>query len=349
MTPSPLPLVVVGASAGGVEALSALVRGLPADLAAAVLVVLHVPSAGRSRLAPILDRSGPLPVAVAEHGRPLEAGTVVVAPSDQHLLVHGGEVRLSSGTKENGHRPAVDPLLRSAARWAGPRVVAVVLSGSLDDGAAGAAAVAQQGGAVVVQDPAEALFDSMPRAALRAVPDAVVLPVRGTWGHDWGPAAVREETPVPEPQREELTWETEMAELDEGAASGVAAPGRRVSLSCPSCHGAMNEVRTWGCGRPTGATSGTRTGPPPWCTPSRRSRSPRCGPRSASLEEQAAVHRELEDSAAEPAGATSTGAAPSRPATAPGCCGGSCGTRRTGTTAAPISRPPGLGNWRDRR
>ena len=227
--------MLVGASAGGVEALQALVAGLPADLPAAVLVVLHLRAGARSRLVAILGRSGPLPVAPARHGEPLTPGRVLVAPTDEHLLVHDGHVVLSPGAKENGHRPAVDPLFRSAARWLGPRAVAVVLSGSLDDGAAGAAAVAMQGGAVVAQEPDEALYDAMPRAALRAVPGALVLPARRIGAALPALLAARAGEPVP-PAHADLRLETDMAEHDEDAVSGTESPGERVGVSCPACH-----------------------------------------------------------------------------------------------------------------
>lgn len=294
----PLAVVVVGASAGGVEALTAFVRGLPADLPAAVLVVLHLPAHGRSRLTEILGRAGDLPVEVARSGEPLRTGLVVVAPADRHLLVHQGAVLLSGGAKENGSRPAVDPLFRSAARWLGPRVVAVVLSGMLDDGAAGAASVAAQGGRVVVQDPEQALFDPMPRAALRAAPGALVLPVEAIGARLPALLATTAGQPVGDVP-DDLRWETDMAEMDEGAVSGSGAPGRRVGVSCPSCHGAVTELRV-GAAVTYRCHVGHAYGPASMLHAQAEATEAALWTAVASLEEQAAVLRELGSSAVGP-------------------------------------------------
>ncbi len=173
----PLPARVIGiaASAGGLEPLRRLVADLPADLDAAVCVVLHIPPTGRSLLAPILARHSALTTVVAEHGMRLRPGTIYVAPADQHLLVRADAVELSHGPTENGVRPAADPMFRSLARAWGSGAVAVVLSGALDDGAAGAAAVAEAGGNVIVQEPSEALVAGMPSSTLAVTtPDAAV-------------------------------------------------------------------------------------------------------------------------------------------------------------------------------
>ena len=170
-------IIVVGASAGGVEALTTLVRGLPADLPAALFVVLHIAPYSESHLPTILSHHGPLPAARATHGAAIAPGCIYVAPPDHHLLVRHGYVELTRGPRENSSRPAVDPLFRSAARAYGPRVVGVVLSGALGDGSVGLMAIAARGGVTVVQDPEEALFESMPRTALTYVRVAHVLPV----------------------------------------------------------------------------------------------------------------------------------------------------------------------------
>ncbi|WP_197025433.1 chemotaxis protein CheB [Nocardioides sp. URHA0032] len=240
--PSPPALVVVGASAGGVEALRDLVATLPSDLPACVLIVLHMPPDAASALPSILRRVAPLRVRQASDGDRVRAGEVLVAPPDHHVVVIDGTVALTRGPTESGHRPAIDVLFRSAARAAGPRVVGVVLSGALDDGAAGALAVASRGGRVVVQDFDEALYDSMPRSAARAVPDAVRSPVAAMAG-----LLVRwcEELPA-EPAGEgvlvALEMEVEMAELDPDALHDAERPGTPSGFGCPDCAGALFEI-----------------------------------------------------------------------------------------------------------
>src|SRR5262249_26521023 len=129
---------------------------------------LHLMSGGRSMLPQILTRSGHLAAAPAVDGEQLVPGRVYVAPPDNHMLVRDGALHVSRGPRENGHRPAIDPLFRSAAHARGPRVMGAVLSGLLDDGAAGLAAIKERGGKAVVQDPDDAMFPAMPRAAIAA-------------------------------------------------------------------------------------------------------------------------------------------------------------------------------------
>lgn len=163
-----LNVVAVGASAGGVEALTRFVAALPADLPYAVLVALHLPTRAPSVLARILDRNGPLPAAEASNGAPLEPGTIRVAVPDRHLLVHDHRVALSQGPTENGHRPAINTLFRSVAVSIGHRAVSVLLSGVLDDGTLGCAAIRSRGGTTIAQSPRDALFPAMPRTAIEA-------------------------------------------------------------------------------------------------------------------------------------------------------------------------------------
>jgi two-component system, chemotaxis family, protein-glutamate methylesterase/glutaminase len=170
-------VVVVGASAGGVEALTTLVGGLPADLPAAVLVVVHIRPSAESYLPRLLSRAGALPAAHAHDGEPIEHGLIYVAPPDHHLLVREGRIELTRGPRENDTRPAVDPLFRTAARTYGNRVIGVILSGALYDGTIGLMAVKARGGVAIVQDPEEAPVGGMPRSALRHVAADYVLPV----------------------------------------------------------------------------------------------------------------------------------------------------------------------------
>src|SRR5260370_37910621 len=154
-------VVVIGASAGGVEAISRIVADLPRDIRAAIFVVLHI-SRGRSMLPDILTRAGRLPAAHPTDGEPLRYGRIYVAPPDNHLIVQNGAVRAVHTASENGVRPAVDPLFRSAAREYGSRVIGVILTGALDDGAAGIAAIKEAGGIAIAPGPDEAFSPGMP-------------------------------------------------------------------------------------------------------------------------------------------------------------------------------------------
>lgn len=169
-------MIAIGGSAGGLDALMTIVPRLPVDLDAAVLVVLHIPPNAPSSLPELLARAGPLPTASARDGEPLLPGHIYIAPPDRHLLVESARISLSPGPRENHARPAVDPMMRSAALAFGPRVIGVVLSGLLSDGTAGLWEVKQRGGIAVVQDPGEASYPSMPHTAMDQVPVDYVLP-----------------------------------------------------------------------------------------------------------------------------------------------------------------------------
>ncbi|MFC6092634.1 chemotaxis protein CheB [Saccharothrix lopnurensis] len=234
-------LIVVGASAGGVEALRALVAGLPADLPAAVAVVLHMPLGGASALPAILHRSGALPAVFARSGMPLTHGRIHVAPPDHHLLVVEDRFALSHGPTENGHRPAVDALFRSAAIALGPRVTGVILSGVLDDGAAGVVAIRARSGRVAVQDPADALHPGMPENALRHVRPDHVLPAA-----DLGPALaklVREQVaPSSAPPASPQVEQENRIVRDWRVTMGAGTIGEASEYTCPDCSGVLNEV-----------------------------------------------------------------------------------------------------------
>jgi two-component system chemotaxis response regulator CheB len=229
--------VVVGASAGGVEALSNLVARLPPELPAPVLVVLHVLATGTSVLPSILARAGALLATSARNGERLQRGHIYVAPPDHHMLVDDGRILLTHGPRENGHRPAVDPLFRSAARTHGARVIAIVLSGTLDDGTAGLRLVQELGGTTVVQDPDDAMYDGMPRSAIdHGVADYVVdVADMAALVCELIDTPIESQPAPPGPpleDREPPSLEIAEPEELEGEASG---------LTCPECGGALWE------------------------------------------------------------------------------------------------------------
>jgi two-component system, chemotaxis family, protein-glutamate methylesterase/glutaminase len=240
-------IVVVGASAGGVEALVSLAGSLPADLPVAVFVVLHVPSTGSSALPDILGRHGPLPAGHVKNGQPIEPGRIYVAPPDHHLLLRAGHLHLSRGPRENGHRPAVDPLFRSAAREYATRVVGVILSGALDDGTAGLVAVKSRGGVAVVQDPGDALYPGMPTSALEhaevdhVVPAAAMGALLARLASE--PAA---EPPGPTPTDMKVEVDVEGFSLE---AMEGEHPGQPSGFSCPDCNGVLWAIEDGGLHR----------------------------------------------------------------------------------------------------
>ena len=237
MEQQPTHVVGIGASAGGVDALLALVRRLPADLDAALCIVLHVPATGRSVLAPILARQTDLPVAVAADGEALSAGRVYVAPPDRHLIVDDGRVLLKRGPKENGVRPAVDPMLRSLADAYGERAVAVVLSGALGDGSSGALAVSRAGGTVIVQDPEDATVPSMPESALAAVGNAATVLPAAQIGR------ALENLAIGAPMRENPAMNAPPRDLSEHADRPSGPPS---AFTCPECNGPLWETEHGG-------------------------------------------------------------------------------------------------------
>lgn len=232
-------IIVVGASAGGVEALRSLVAALPADLAAAVFVVLHI-GAHRSDLPWLLARSGSLPARHGEDGEAIRAGHIYVAPPDHHMIIADGSVRLTKGPRENWARPAIDPLFRSAARSYGPGVIGVILTGGLNDGTAGMYEVKQLGGVTIVQDPADCLTPNMPQSAIANVAIDHVVPataIGALLGQLVAAQAVDPVVPV-----------TGDAAVPTGDAQeqGMTAEFTRnppVAVTCPDCGGALRESR----------------------------------------------------------------------------------------------------------
>lgn len=171
------PLIVIGASAGGIEALRQLIPGLPETLAAAVAVVVHrTVAANDERLARVLSIGAELPVMQAADGDRIVPGRIYVAPAGVYLAVGRGRFPLSAAPREDGSRKSIDVLFLTAAEALGPSVTGVLLSGLLHDGVAGLLAIHRQGGRVIVQDPADAMYPDMPRNALAALDADAVLP-----------------------------------------------------------------------------------------------------------------------------------------------------------------------------
>lgn len=249
--PNPI-IVVIGSSAGGVEAVARLVRELPADFPAAVFIAMHFPAGSTSVLPRILERAGKMKAVHPRDRDPIRPGHIYVAPPDQHLLIGARTIRLVRGPREHGNRPAVDPMFRSAAVSHGRRVVGVVLTGNLDDGTAGLLEIRLHGGVTVVQDPADALFPSMPASAIEHVRVHHVLPLKqipemltgivnqlaSTIGEpptQPGAAAMRHED-----VRREVNYDA----LDLNTIEDVDHhPGIPSQFGCPDCGGVLWEIK----------------------------------------------------------------------------------------------------------
>lgn len=238
-------IIVIGASAGGIDALMTIVGALPPDFPAAVFVVVHVGPNARSALPQILSRCGPLKATHAVEGEPIKHGTITIAPPDHHLMLGEGHVHVVHGPKENGFRPAVDPLFRSAAEAYGPRVVGVILTGSLDDGTAGLLAIKRKGGVAVVEDPEHALFADMPRSALRYVKVDYVRPLEAIAPLLMEIAATEVgagEKSVMGQEKAKLELENDISAMDKEALQHGGELGVPTPFSCPDCGGVLTEL-----------------------------------------------------------------------------------------------------------
>ncbi|HYJ46814.1 MAG TPA: chemotaxis protein CheB [Pyrinomonadaceae bacterium] len=239
----PKDIIVVGTSAGGIEALRVLVSALPEDLTASVFVVLHTSPESPGMLAGILDRFGHLPATTANDGERIRPGRIYVAPPDRHLLIEPGLVRTTRGPKENRFRPAVDPLFRSAAQTYGPRVIGVILTGYLDDGTAGLLTIKQLGGTTIVQDPQDALVPFMPQNALAHVKVDYCLPLA-----EIAPLLVRLTTEAVEEEGasqvpKEVEIEVNIAKEQKAIDAGVLELGEPSNYACPECHGVLLQMQ----------------------------------------------------------------------------------------------------------
>jgi two-component system chemotaxis response regulator CheB len=232
-------IIVVGASAGGLGAIQTLIAGLPPDFAAALFIVLHI-GARHSEAARILNETSPLPVAQAVDGAPIRTGQVHVAPPDHHLVLEKACMRLTRGPRENGTRPSVDPLFRSAAENHGPAVVGVILSGTLGDGTAGLIAIRRRGGLSVIQAPSDAKYPGMPRNALHHAGADHCLPVSAMPGllarlAGTGQAATLAETLM----RDHGHGPSSQEHPD---VTGHYQMNRPESLTCPGCGGSLRQT-----------------------------------------------------------------------------------------------------------
>ncbi|WP_088893343.1 chemotaxis protein CheB [Leptolyngbya ohadii] len=257
------PIIVIGASAGGVEALVDLVAKLPSDLTAAMFIAVHFPASSTSLLPQILSRLHTLPAHHAVDGEPIQTSQIYIAPPNHHLLISLGRIRLSRGPRENGHRPAIDTMFRSAAYAYRDRVIGVILTGTLDDGTAGLLTIKALGGMTIVQDPEEALFDGMPRSAIETVNVDWVLRIADITRHlvetvaqeqssldanaaqplnEFPPEGHRNETAMPDPENVILDEDNQVARSKASSERGEQ-PGNASPLTCPDCGGVLWELR----------------------------------------------------------------------------------------------------------
>lgn len=235
-------IVVVGASAGGVQTLQQLVSLLPADFPATIFIVQHLSPSEKSLLPEILSRCSSVPVSLPNDGARFHANQIYIAPANHHLLVEPERMRVVRGPRENRHRPAIDALFRSAAWSYGPRVVGVVLTGYLDDGTAGLWAIKTCGGLTIVQDPADALHGDMPGNAALTVDVDYSLPVS-----EIGPLLVRlareqingaKAFTRPETMKTEIEFATMDRDITDMNKLGTLSP-----FTCPTCRGALWELQ----------------------------------------------------------------------------------------------------------
>jgi two-component system chemotaxis response regulator CheB len=247
-------IVVIGGSAGSFDSLKTIVAGLPSDFPASIFVVVHVPAEFPSMLAKLLSQSGPLPATSPADQEKIQRGHIYVARPDHHLIIEDGKVRVQRGPRENRHRPAIDPLFRTAAREYGPRVIGIVLSGLQDDGSAGLYAVKQRGGIAIVQDPADTTWNEMPQHALAYASPHYILRTR-----EIAPNLIQlvttSETTMPKqnPKRKKnsgqhqkgTTGSTAMEQPDENmqAAHSEEGDGNPSVFACPECHGVLWELK----------------------------------------------------------------------------------------------------------
>jgi two-component system chemotaxis response regulator CheB len=234
-------IIVIGGSSGATAPLKVILGALPKDLPAAVFIVLHIPARSLGLLATVTSAAAALPVHAAADGMTISPGNIYLAVPDHHLILADGRIRLGRGPRENMARPSIDPLFRSAAISYGPRVIGVILSGLLNDGASGLEAIKRCGGLTIVQDPADAIADEMPRSALQALEvDLTLVAARiGDVLSELASDPAGPALPVPP----EIRLEVDIAagaRIDSNVLRRIADPA---ALSCPQCGGVLSMVR----------------------------------------------------------------------------------------------------------
>jgi len=234
-------IVVIGGSSGAAAPLRHILGDLRPDLPAAIFVVLHVPAQGTGLLATVASAASTLPVRQAENGMAIEPGHIYLAPPDHHLLLLPGRMMLGRGPRENMARPAIDPLFRSAALHYGPRTIGVILSGLLSDGADGLSAIKRCGGVALVQEPADATADEMPRHAIEATTVDLCVPAAKLG--DVLSDLVRERAGTAMPIPPDIQLEVDIAageRIDSRRLIDIAEPA---ALTCPSCGGVLSKLK----------------------------------------------------------------------------------------------------------
>jgi two-component system, chemotaxis family, protein-glutamate methylesterase/glutaminase len=236
------PIIVIGASTGGLEAIKKLVQDLPPTFEAPVFIVWHMASDIQGVMPRVLNKLNTIHAAHAYDGEEIKPNRIYIAPPDHHLLIEEGRVRLSRGPKENHFRPAVDPLFRSAAYVYGNRVIGIVLSGALDDGTAGLWRIKHNGGLAIVQDPKDSEARSMPENALRevavdfCVPIAEMAALLTSLLSGWSP----ENT---EHMKDEKTKiEIGIAAGKNEYNRGSLKIGELSPFTCPECSGVLSKI-----------------------------------------------------------------------------------------------------------
>jgi len=235
-------IIVIGASAGGVSALKQVVKGLPRDFRGTIFIVLHIPPYTQTQLPSILSRSGPLEVELAKDEEVFQPGKIYVAPNDHHLLLQHGKMLVKRGPKENRFRPSIDALFRSAAYEYGSRVVGIILSGILADGASGLWTIKRQGGIAIIQTLEDAEQSQLPENVLEYVkpdynlPAAEIGPLIGRIGK---PAPDDEKYKFSEEELKRLKQEVVIASSEKGFDMGIINMGELTPFTCPECHGTL--------------------------------------------------------------------------------------------------------------